>query len=55
MGYNFFNTREVSGVFDQKLNNFRASLGSAISKGENISFADNKIYSTYNKIFNLVK
>ena len=43
MGYNFFNTREVSGVFDQKLNNFRASLGSAISKGENISFADRDI------------
>ena len=30
-------------TYDQKLNNFRASLGSAISKGENISFADRDI------------
>ena len=43
MGYNFFNITEVSGVFNQKLNDFRASLGAAISQGRNIPFADSDI------------
>ncbi|EWM52223.1 hypothetical protein [Ruminococcus flavefaciens] len=43
MGYNLFNVKEVSGVFNSKLNDFRASLGSAVCKGKNITFADNDI------------
>ena len=43
MGYNFFNIKEVSGVFNQKLNEFRASLGTAISTGRGIPFADSDI------------
>ena len=43
MGYLFFHTREVSGVFNRKLNAFKASLGNAIGKGENIIFADHDI------------
>ena len=43
MGYNIFNTKEVSEVFNRKLNDFRDSLENAISKGENITFADNDI------------
>lgn len=43
MGYNFFNIKEVSGTFNRKLNDFRASLGDAICKGKSISFADNDI------------
>ena len=40
MGYNLFNIKEVSSVFNQKLNEFRASLGAAIGRGDNISFLD---------------
>ena len=43
MGYNFFNIKEVSNSFNRKLIDFRTSLGAAISKGENITFADNDI------------
>ena len=43
MGYNFFKTTEVSGVFNRKLNDFRASLGNAVCRGEDITFADNDI------------
>ena len=43
MGYNFFNIKEVSNAFNAKLNEFRASLGTAISQGKNITFADNDI------------
>ena len=43
MGYNFFNIVEVSSAFNQKLNNFRASLGKAINDGENIPFSDRDI------------
>ena len=41
MGYNLFNIKEVSGAFSSKLNEFRASLGAAVGKGKNITFADN--------------
>ena len=37
MGYNFFNTTEVSESFSRKLDEFRLSLGSSISKGSNIT------------------
>ena len=43
MGYNFFKTKEVSNIFNIKLNEFKASLGTAICKGKNIPFADNDI------------
>ncbi|MGN0617192.1 hypothetical protein [Ruminococcus flavefaciens] len=43
MGYNFFNIKEVSGVFDRKLNDFRASLEAAVCNGKSIPFADNDI------------
>jgi len=43
MGYNFFNIVDVSGTFNQKLNDFRTSLGAAVSKGKNITFADSDI------------
>ena len=43
MGYLFFQTKEVSGAFNRKLNDFKASLGSAIGNGENITFADQDI------------
>lgn len=43
MGYNLFNIKEVSGAFNKKLDNFRASLGDAISKGTNIPFADSDV------------
>ena len=43
MGYNFFHIKEVSGVFSRKLDDFRDSLGAAISKGCNIPFADSDI------------
>ena len=46
MGYNLFNIKEVSGAFDRKLNEFRASLGAAVCKGQNITFADNDITYT---------
>ncbi len=43
MGYNLFNIKEVSNAFNTKLSAFRASLGNAISRGQNITFADNDI------------
>ena len=43
MGYNFYNIKEVSGGFNSKLNDFRASLGDAVCRGKNIPFADNDI------------
>ena len=43
MGYNFFNIVEVPKAFNQKLNDFRKSLGEAICKGKDITFADNDI------------
>lgn len=43
MGYNLFNIVEVSNVFNQKLHNFRASLGAAINNGQSIPFADRDI------------
>lgn len=43
MGYNLFNIKEVSGAFNKKLDDFRASLGDAISKGTNIPFADSDV------------
>lgn len=43
MGYNLFNIKEVSGEFNKKLDDFRASLGDAISKGTNIPFADSDV------------
>lgn len=43
MGYNFFNTKEVPEVSSRKLDEFKASLGSAISKGNNITFADSDV------------
>ena len=46
MGYNLFNIKEVSGAFSSKLNEFRASLGAAVGKGKNITFADNDITYT---------
>ena len=46
MGYNFFNIKEISGVFSRRLNDFRASLGNAVSKGKNITFADNDVTYT---------
>ena len=46
MGYNFFNIKEISGVFSRKLNDFRSSLGNAVSKGKNITFADNDVTYT---------
>ncbi|MBR5683391.1 MAG: hypothetical protein IKW96_09000 [Ruminococcus sp.] len=46
MGYNFFNIKEVPDAFNCKLNEFRASLGAAVGKGKNITFADNDITYT---------
>ena len=46
MGYNLFNIKEVSGAFNSKLNDFRASLGDAVCNGKNITFADNDITYT---------
>lgn len=43
MGYNFFNTKEVPENSGRKLDEFKASLGSAISKGNNITFADSDV------------
>ena len=43
MGYLFFQTKEVSGAFNRKLNDFKASLGNAVCRGEKITFADNDI------------
>ena len=43
MGYNLFKIKEVSGIFNSKLNDFRTSLGTAVCKGTNIPFADNDI------------
>lgn len=43
MGYNLFNIKEVSRAFNKKLDDFRASLGDAISKGTNIPFADSDV------------
>lgn len=43
MGYNFFNTKEVSEIFNRKLNEFRGTLGQSISNGVNIPFADSDI------------
>ena len=43
MGYNFLNITEVSDIFRSKLNEFRSSLGDAIGKGRNITFADQDI------------
>ena len=43
MGYNFFNIKEVSPVFNRKLNDFKASVGPAIREGKDITFADNDI------------
>ena len=43
MGYNFFKIKEVSSVFNRKLNDFKASLGNAVCRGEKITFADNDI------------
>lgn len=43
MGYNLFNIKEVSRAFNKKLDDFRASLGDAISKGANIPFADSDV------------
>lgn len=43
MGYNFFNIKEVPPVFNNKLNEFSASVGAAISKGMNIPFADSDV------------
>ena len=46
MGYNFFNIKEVPRAFNFRLNDFRASLGNAVSKGSSIPFADNDITYT---------
>ena len=43
MGYNFFQIKEVSGAFSKKLDDFRNSLGAAISQGINIPFADSDV------------
>ena len=43
MGFNFFQIKEVSSVFNRKLNDFKASLGAAVCKGTNITFADHDI------------
>ena len=43
MGYNFGLTKEVSASVKNKLNRFLASLGPAVSKGEDITFADNDL------------
>ena len=43
MGYNFFSSREISNIFNQKLNDFRASLGTAVGNGGNIPFSDSDI------------
>jgi hypothetical protein len=43
MGYNLFNIVEVSRSLNHKLNEFRASLGEAISKGKNLTFIDTDI------------
>ncbi len=43
MGYNFFNIKEVPEASNRKLNEFRASLGPAVSEGKEISFANNDI------------
>ena len=43
MGYNIFNITEVSNSVNKKLHDFRVSLGAAISRGMNITFADNDI------------
>ena len=43
MGYNFFKITELKDSFRRKLNTFAATLGSAITHGEKISFADNDI------------
>ncbi len=45
MGYNFFQIKEVSDVFNRKLFEFRASLGMAINKEKTIPFADKDITS----------
>ena len=46
MGYNFFNIKEVPRAYNFKLNDFKALLGTAISKGSSIPFADNDITYT---------
>ena len=46
MGYNLFDTKEVTGFLLTRLNDFRASLGAAIGRGENIPFADNDVTYT---------
>ncbi|MCR5542667.1 MAG: hypothetical protein K6F55_00835 [Eubacterium sp.] len=43
MGYNFFKIKQVPEVFNNKLNEFCASIGTAISKGVNIPFADSDV------------
>ena len=43
MGYNFFKITELKKPFRDKLNTFVNTLGSAIGKGDKISFADNDI------------
>ena len=43
LGYNFFKITQLKENFRQKLNTFVGSLGSAISDGKKISFADNDI------------
>ena len=43
MGYKFFEITELKDSFRTKLNTFVATLGSAISEGKKISFADNDL------------
>ena len=43
MGYNYFNVKKVSRTINRKLNDFLSSLGEAVNRGKNISFADRDI------------
>lgn len=46
MGYNFFNLQPVKETLELKLCEFISSLGGSVSRGEDITFADNDITYT---------
>ena len=53
MGYNIFETVKLKQSFRKKLKSFVATLGSAITKGNKISFADNDISYVSNEQYNI--
>ena len=53
MGYNIFETVNLKQSFRKKLKSFVATLGSAITKGNKISFADNDISYVSNEQYNI--